>query len=269
MRKRSFSIEGHRTSVALEPEFWQALEDLAAERDLSLSALMVEIDTGRVSENLASSCRLAVLAWLSAKARAAATDAGVARLVDPCNAGTSSPMRSCLVKSILLVSLYLETGSDWVMLSFSRYILSAGLASIADFVLVQSLLWIDTFRTPQSFGIAVVLGALLGMNVNFWFSRRFVFAPEQRRTRDQMRSFFIISLSTLVLRLIVAYSLVAIMTLPLFAFLDLLPFEAAPMRLAHVGAMGLVTIYSYFAHKHISFSGGVTRWVTKTWKTLH
>ena len=155
------------------------------------------------------------------------------------------------------------------MLSFSRYIMSAGLASIADFVLVQSLLWIDTFRTPLSFGAAVILGALLGMNINFWFSRRFVFTPDQRRTSEQMRSFFLISLSTLALRLIVAYALFAILTLPMFASLEQLPIEAAPMRLAHVGAMGLVTVYSFFAHKHISFSGGITRWVTKTWKTLH
>jgi len=64
VRKRSFSIEGHRTSIALEPQFWAALEALADERGLSLSALVVEIDGARTSENLASSCRLAVLDWL-------------------------------------------------------------------------------------------------------------------------------------------------------------------------------------------------------------
>lgn len=64
MRKRSFSIEGHRTSVALEPEFWAALETLAAERDTPLSALVAEIDKDRTVGNLASACRLAVLNWL-------------------------------------------------------------------------------------------------------------------------------------------------------------------------------------------------------------
>ena len=147
------------------------------------------------------------------------------------------------------------------MFAFGRYILSAGFASLADFALVQSLLWLDIFHTPASFGAAVVLGALCGMNVNFWVSRGFVFAPDQRRTRDQMRSFFIVSLSTLVLRLMVAYALVAVLTLPLFAFLNALPIDAVQMRIAHVGAMGLVTIYSFFAHKHVSFSGGVMHWV--------
>ena len=65
MRKRSFSIAGHRTSVALEPEFWQALEALAAERGLSLSALLAEIDAGNPGGNLASSCRLKVLSFLT------------------------------------------------------------------------------------------------------------------------------------------------------------------------------------------------------------
>ena len=65
MLKRSFTIEGHRTSVALEPEFWAALERMAAERDLSLSALIADIDTHRAVENLASACRLAVLADLT------------------------------------------------------------------------------------------------------------------------------------------------------------------------------------------------------------
>ncbi|MBU1176504.1 MAG: GtrA family protein [Alphaproteobacteria bacterium] len=154
------------------------------------------------------------------------------------------------------------------MSAFGRYILSAGLASLADFALVQSLLWLDVFHTPASFGAAVVLGALCGMNVNFWVSRHFVFAPDRRRTRDQMRSFFVVSLSTLLVRLVVAYALVAILTLPLFAFLAVLPIEAAPMRLAHVGAMGLVTFYSFFAHKHISFSGGVTRWIRTQLKAV-
>ena len=145
------------------------------------------------------------------------------------------------------------------MFSFGRYLLSAGLASLADFVVVQSLLLITVFHAPALFGATVVIGALVGMNVNFWVSRNFVFAPDARRTRDQMRSFFIVSLTTLLLRLIVAYALVWLFSLPVFTFLDLLPIDAAPMRLAAIGAMGIVTFYSFFAHKHISFDGGITR----------
>jgi predicted DNA-binding ribbon-helix-helix protein len=63
MEKRSFSIAGHRTSIALEPEFWTGLETIAAERQLSLAGLIREIDENRTTTNLSSAVRLAVLAW--------------------------------------------------------------------------------------------------------------------------------------------------------------------------------------------------------------
>ena len=63
MEKRSFSIAGHRTSIALEPAFWQGLAAMAAARELSLAAMVREIDETRQTTNLSSAVRLAVLAW--------------------------------------------------------------------------------------------------------------------------------------------------------------------------------------------------------------
>lgn len=60
--KRSVSIAGHRTSIALEPEFWAVLERMAAARGLSLPGLVVEIDAGRTGP-LASALRVAALEW--------------------------------------------------------------------------------------------------------------------------------------------------------------------------------------------------------------
>ncbi len=62
LRKRSFSLAGHRTSVALEPEFWAALERLAAGRGVALSALVAAVDAARTPERpLASALRLEAL----------------------------------------------------------------------------------------------------------------------------------------------------------------------------------------------------------------
>lgn len=61
MQKRSLTIAGHRTSIALEPEFWDALEALALRRGLRVTALVEEIDAGRASPNLSSALRVAVL----------------------------------------------------------------------------------------------------------------------------------------------------------------------------------------------------------------
>lgn len=63
MQKRSLTIAGHRTSIALEPEFWAGLEAMAAERALPLAALIRDLDEARQAPNLSSALRLAVLAW--------------------------------------------------------------------------------------------------------------------------------------------------------------------------------------------------------------
>lgn len=63
LRKRSFRLAGHRTSVALEAEFWAALEHAAARRGRSLAALVSEVDAARpdATQPLASALRLFAL----------------------------------------------------------------------------------------------------------------------------------------------------------------------------------------------------------------
>jgi len=61
MRKRSLTIAGHRTSLALEPEFWSALEAIAAERGLSLAQLVTNVDETRDEANLSSALRVFAL----------------------------------------------------------------------------------------------------------------------------------------------------------------------------------------------------------------
>jgi len=65
LKKRSFSIAGHRTSVALETEFWTILEQQALHSHQSLSALVAAIDAARALRPLASALRLAALAAVS------------------------------------------------------------------------------------------------------------------------------------------------------------------------------------------------------------
>ncbi len=59
--KRSLTISGHRTSLALEAAFWRKLEALALARGLSLSALVAEIDAARGEANLSSALRVHAL----------------------------------------------------------------------------------------------------------------------------------------------------------------------------------------------------------------
>jgi len=59
--KRSIVIAGHKTSISLEDDFWQALKGIAARRNMRLSELVTSIDAGRVHTNLSSAIRLFVL----------------------------------------------------------------------------------------------------------------------------------------------------------------------------------------------------------------
>lgn len=63
LRKRSVLLSGHATSIALEPEFWAVLEEMAQADGLSLAALIGRIDETRGGSALASACRLAALSF--------------------------------------------------------------------------------------------------------------------------------------------------------------------------------------------------------------
>ncbi len=72
--KRSVTIAGHRTSIALETEFWDALKEIARARRIALSALIAEIDVTRLKRdetngNLSRAIRLYVLAHFRGRAK--------------------------------------------------------------------------------------------------------------------------------------------------------------------------------------------------------
>ena len=59
--KHSLSLQGHRTSVSLEDEFWDAFRQIAAEEGKAINALAAEIDVTRGDVGLASAIRVFVL----------------------------------------------------------------------------------------------------------------------------------------------------------------------------------------------------------------
>ena len=59
--KRSIVIEGHKTSVSLEDEFWNSFKEIASERGMTVAELVGAIDGDRKHVNLSSAIRLFVL----------------------------------------------------------------------------------------------------------------------------------------------------------------------------------------------------------------
>lgn len=67
--KRSFSIDGHRTSISLEAAFWSALKDAAAEDRIPLAALIASIDKNRGGAGLSSAVRVWLLQRMTERAK--------------------------------------------------------------------------------------------------------------------------------------------------------------------------------------------------------
>lgn len=66
--KRSVTIAGHETSLALEPVFWAALERAASEESLPLNALVARIDADRLDHSPPANLASAIRQWLLARA---------------------------------------------------------------------------------------------------------------------------------------------------------------------------------------------------------
>lgn len=60
-KTRSIIINGHKTSLSLELEFWNQVKKIAAKRKVTISKLIADIDRDRTHINLSSAVRIFVL----------------------------------------------------------------------------------------------------------------------------------------------------------------------------------------------------------------
>ncbi|MFW5660640.1 MAG: ribbon-helix-helix domain-containing protein [Oceanicaulis sp.] len=63
LEKRSLTLSGHATSLALEPEFWAVIDAARAEDAVSLAALVARIDAARVAADPDQPLSSAVRVW--------------------------------------------------------------------------------------------------------------------------------------------------------------------------------------------------------------
>ena len=67
--KRSVEIAGHKTSISLEPLYWELLKQAASAEGLPINALVAQIDAERIQAptppGLAGAVRVWLVAWLA------------------------------------------------------------------------------------------------------------------------------------------------------------------------------------------------------------
>jgi len=74
--KRSIVVAGHKTSIAIEDAFWKALKEISAERGVTLSVLVTDIDAERRHDNLSSAIRVFILEYFRSRVTPAREQAG-------------------------------------------------------------------------------------------------------------------------------------------------------------------------------------------------
>jgi Uncharacterized protein related to arylsulfate sulfotransferase involved in siderophore biosynthesis len=70
--KRSLEIAGHKTSISLEPLFWEMLKVAAAKEGIPVNALVARIDALRLEADPMPGLASAIRVWLTASAYSAA-----------------------------------------------------------------------------------------------------------------------------------------------------------------------------------------------------
>lgn len=92
--KHSILLNGHKTSISLEGQFWEGLREISGRENITVSALVEKIDHGRVTHNLSSAIRVYVLAHF--RARASRPELPTDR---PHNGTSSSPTKRPVLES--------------------------------------------------------------------------------------------------------------------------------------------------------------------------
>ncbi|MCS6761037.1 MAG: NAD(P)-binding protein [Candidatus Devosia symbiotica] len=76
--------------------------------------------------------------------------------------------------------------------------------------------------------------------MNFLASRHVVFTSDGHAAHHQLASFVLVSLSTLLLRLMVAFALMSLFALPILDWIGQLPMATPRARIAHLSAVSLI-----------------------------
>lgn len=131
---------------------------------------------------------------------------------------------------------------------FRRFLLCSGTAALVNLAAGYLFYGVLGFDGPISYPISVALAFGAGMVVSFVLNRRYTYEASGRHILTELRDFFGVSIGGLV----ITTSLATIFNAgPAEQVARAIPLQ--PESLAHIAAVGLTAIYSFIAHKRISF----------------
>jgi predicted DNA-binding ribbon-helix-helix protein len=66
---RNITVDGHRTSIRLEPEFWDGLAEIAQSEDLTIDQLCTEVDHGSGELSRTAAIRVFITSYMARRAQ--------------------------------------------------------------------------------------------------------------------------------------------------------------------------------------------------------
>lgn len=136
---------------------------------------------------------------------------------------------------------------------FHRFLLFSGFAAAVNLLAGQLFYGVLGFAEGWQYAFSVGIAFLCGMVVSYRLNKRYTFPPSYRDAHREITDFFLVSIGGLILTSSMAYGLRSQMPGMLGDMTALVPLPISIETLAHVISVGVTAIYSFLAHKFISF----------------
>jgi len=134
---------------------------------------------------------------------------------------------------------------------FRQFTLFTFFAGMAALVNIISRYYFSVLA--MNFTFAVTLAYFLGMSVNYTLNKYLTFPKGPRRSVHELRTFFMIAFGGLLLTNIIAIAIVFL----LMHIISLAGQRQLIETVAHITAVGITAIYSFFGHKYFTFQNGI------------
>ncbi|MCI2400427.1 GtrA family protein [Aliiroseovarius subalbicans] len=136
---------------------------------------------------------------------------------------------------------------------FLRFLFFSGSAALVNLLTGQLLYGALKLNAGAEYAFSVAVAFLSGMLISYVLNRRYTFPPSGKEARDEVSVFFLVSIGGLLLTTGIAHSVFFGAPAFLQQVSTLMPGKLSPETLAHVIGIGMTAVYSFFAHRDISF----------------
>lgn len=144
--------------------------------------------------------------------------------------------------------------------NFLYFIAFGGTAALVNLVCGYLLYSADLFP----YIVSVFIAASAGLLVNFALNYKLNFKYEGRKLSQQFGTFLVVASIGTLLTAVVAHFSMQVLLFFEIEDIVMVGFAVSAQFVAHIFSVGVITIYSFVAHKYLSFNVGIRNQLRKT-----